>query len=87
MKKLMLAAVVAGFGFIAAPAMAMPVGPATSSDLVTTVAGGCGPGWHRGPYGGCRPGGYYGRPVYRRGPVYGRPMYGRGYGYRRYHRW
>jgi hypothetical protein len=21
---------------------------------VTTVAGGCGVGWHRGPYGGCR---------------------------------
>jgi hypothetical protein len=22
---------------------------------VTTVAGGCGPGFHRGPFGGCRP--------------------------------
>lgn len=22
---------------------------------VTTVAGGCGPGFHRGPWGGCRP--------------------------------
>ena len=21
---------------------------------VTQIAGGCGPGWHRGPYGGCR---------------------------------
>jgi len=27
--------------------------PATPSD-VTTVAGGCGWGWHRGPWGGCR---------------------------------
>jgi hypothetical protein len=25
-----------------------------------SAAGGCGPGWHRGPYGGCRP---------NRGPV------------------
>ena len=22
-----------------------------------SAAGGCGPGWHRGPYGGCRPNG------------------------------
>ncbi|WP_083786431.1 GCG_CRPN prefix-to-repeats domain-containing protein [Methylobacterium nodulans] len=34
--------------------------PVSSTDLigsstkVTPVAGGCGPGWHRGPYGGCR---------------------------------
>ena len=34
---------------------AMPVAPAAAeSGLVTQVAGGCGPGWHRGPYGGCR---------------------------------
>src|SRR6478752_7248342 len=33
-----------------APMGAMPVAP---SD-VTTVAGGCGFGWHRGPWGGCR---------------------------------
>ena len=36
---------------------AMPVAPldqAVSSDTIR-VAGGCGPGWHRGPYGGCRP--------------------------------
>jgi len=25
----------------------------TPSDVIQ-VAGGCGPGWHRGPYGGCR---------------------------------
>ncbi|KAB1072521.1 GCG_CRPN prefix-to-repeats domain-containing protein [Methylobacterium planeticum] len=48
------------------------------------AAGGCGPGFHRGPYGGCRPnvyGGYYGAPGYYRGGVYG---YRRGgvYGYR-----
>ena len=27
---------------------------ATPNDIVTQVAGGCGQGWHRGPYGGCR---------------------------------
>ena len=27
--------------------------PVKSSD-VTPIAGGCGPGWHRGPRGGCR---------------------------------
>ena len=36
-----------------APTVAMPVAP---SD-VSTVAGGCGWGWHRGPWGGCRRGG------------------------------
>jgi len=38
---------------------AMPVAPldrAAASDTATIpVAGGCGPGWHRGPAGGCRP--------------------------------
>jgi hypothetical protein len=36
---------------------AMPLAPLdqpASSDTIR-VAGGCGPGWHRGPYGGCRP--------------------------------
>jgi hypothetical protein len=66
------------------------------SSNVTPVAGGCGPGFHRGPYGGCRPnvvgypaigyggvyrgGAYYGR-VYR-GGVYRRGVY-RGGVYRR----
>ena len=30
-----------------------PLAPATNSDVIE-VAGGCGRGWHRGPYGGCR---------------------------------
>ena len=30
-----------------------PVAPASASDVIT-VAGGCGAGWLRGPYGGCR---------------------------------
>jgi len=46
-----------------------PLAPATSSDVIE-VAGGCGPGWHRGPYGGCRPM-YNCPPGFRSGP-YGR---------------
>jgi hypothetical protein len=37
---------------------AMPIAPASpgvSAPELTLVAGGCGPGFHRGPYGGCRP--------------------------------
>jgi hypothetical protein len=36
---------------------AMPVAPLdqSASTGIVRVAGGCGPGWHRGPYGGCRP--------------------------------
>jgi hypothetical protein len=30
-----------------------PLAPAPGIDVIE-VAGGCGPGWHRGPYGGCR---------------------------------
>jgi hypothetical protein len=55
------------------------------------AAQGCGPGFHRGPYGHCRPNyygrnygrpGFYGRPFYgyRRG-YYGRPYYGYRRGY------
>lgn len=41
---------------IAVDAQAMPAAPVTTDQTpgVTLVAGGCGPGWHRGPYGGCR---------------------------------
>jgi hypothetical protein len=42
-------------GAIAGTAQAMPItSPATPAnpDLIE-VAGGCGAGWHRGPYGGC----------------------------------
>jgi hypothetical protein len=35
-------------------ASAMPMAqPASNTDIIA-VAGGCGPGFHRGPYGGCR---------------------------------
>jgi len=39
---------------ITGSAQAMPLAPLQpmQSDTIR-VAGGCGPGWHRGPYGGC----------------------------------
>jgi hypothetical protein len=64
LKKLSLAtAVAACFGLGIASAPAMPLAPTiqpswseqeTSSDMIL-VAGGCGIGFHRGPWGGCRP--------------------------------
>ncbi|WP_438277362.1 GCG_CRPN prefix-to-repeats domain-containing protein [Nitrobacter sp.] len=54
MKTLVAAAFLASL-FIGS-ASAMPLGPAASApnaDIIE-VAGGCGGGWHRGPYGGCR---------------------------------
>jgi hypothetical protein len=41
----------------ASAAQAMPAAPigGDARSGVTLVAGGCGPGWHRGPYGRCRP--------------------------------
>jgi hypothetical protein len=45
------------FAFIAFSAQAMPATSlkgATGSSQVIKVAGGCGAGWHRGPYGHCR---------------------------------
>jgi hypothetical protein len=74
MKHLLIASV-AFLGLAAVPAAAMPVAPLTDApSAITLAAGGCGIGFHRGPYGGCRPnGGYYGyRP------------YAYGYGYRPY---
>lgn len=101
MKKYLIAALSAGALMTLMPAAnAMPLASGTSfagSDIAL-VAQGCGPGFARGPYGGCRPmGGFgprfvrpgygYGRPGYGYGrPGYGRPMYPRArpYGYRPY---
>ena len=46
-----------GLGLAAVTAsQAMPVAPiASSHPEVIQVAQGCGPGFHRGPYGACRP--------------------------------
>jgi hypothetical protein len=58
MKLLAASAIALGLSFAAMTAsQAMPLAPldqAASADTIR-VAGGCGPGWHRGPYGGCRP--------------------------------
>jgi hypothetical protein len=35
-------------------ANAVPIAPVNADTGITLVAGGCGPGWHRGPFGGCR---------------------------------
>ena len=42
-------------GTIAGAAQAMPLAPVDTAPNanVIQVAGGCGAGWHRGPYGGC----------------------------------
>jgi hypothetical protein len=53
MNKLLAAAFL--LGTIANSAQAMPLAPAATppnADVIR-VAGGCGAGWHRGPYGGC----------------------------------
>jgi hypothetical protein len=51
-----LLATAAGLAMIAGAAQALPLAPVASAQTdVIRVAGGCGPGWHRGPYGGCRP--------------------------------
>lgn len=41
---------------LAFDAQAMPAAPVANDQApgLTLIAGGCGPGWHRGPYGGCR---------------------------------
>ena len=52
------AAALFGFGL---EARAMPVQPAPAADpQIIQVFGGCGPYAHRGPWGGCRPGGQWG---------------------------
>jgi hypothetical protein len=50
-----LFAIAFALGAITGVAEAMPLTPVGTSanDNVIAVAAGCGPGWHRGPYGGC----------------------------------
>jgi hypothetical protein len=57
----------------AAQAFSLPAQPAPVQTDVQRVAGGCGLGWHRGPYGGCRPNvAYYGGWRYAAYPYPGR---------------
>ena len=55
MKNLMALAFVAAVGLVgASTSYAMTPAPLdTASGIVVQVAGGCGAGFHRGPYGGC----------------------------------
>jgi hypothetical protein len=57
MKLLAASALALGLGLAGVSAsQAMPVAPpAPSQAEVIQVAQGCGPGFHRGPYGACRP--------------------------------
>ena len=45
---------------VAAQSMPLASLEQAQTSLTIPVAGGCGPGFHRGPYGGCRRNGYYG---------------------------
>jgi hypothetical protein len=76
MLKTIKLAVAAAFVTAALPlsAQAFPVAtaPVASADAgVTLVAGGCGPGFHRGPFLGCRPN----RPFVRPFPVCRRVLF------------
>ncbi len=56
MNRLIAAAFLAGALTGAGATNAMPraaLAPAPGADVIE-IAGGCGLGWHRGPYGGCR---------------------------------
>ncbi len=54
MRKAFYAYVIALLGLAAGPVQAMPIAPLSgASPDITLVAGGCGAGFHRGPYGGC----------------------------------
>jgi hypothetical protein len=56
MNRLIAIAFLAGTWMSAGAAYAVPLtplAPAPGTDMIK-VAGGCGPGFHRGPYGGCR---------------------------------
>ena len=60
MRNIVFASALALVGLAAAaPAHAMPFPPLADQapSAITLTAGGCGIGFHRGPYGGCRPNG------------------------------
>jgi hypothetical protein len=57
-------AIVSLFGVAVAQSMPLASLEQAETTVVIPVAGGCGPGFHRGPYGGCRRNGYYGGVYY-----------------------
>src|SRR5215470_9084495 len=67
MTKLLALGVAIGVSFFCVTAaQSMPLAPLEQAptSLTIPVAGGCGLGFHRGPYGGCRRNGYYGGAYY-----------------------
>ncbi|CAM5776916.1 hypothetical protein LMIY3S_05773 [Labrys miyagiensis] len=60
--------IIVGLGLslaLTSPTLAtMPATPIAGGSDVITIAGGCGPGWHRGPYGGCQRNYYYAPRAY-----------------------
>ena len=66
---------------VPANAMPFPLLADQAPSAITLTAGGCGIGFHRGPYGGCRPNGgaYYGYGYHPYAHPYARPYayYGR----------
>jgi hypothetical protein len=77
MRTLLIGSIFGVLGLAAASADAMPFPPIAdpAPPAITLTAGGCGIGFHRGPWGGCRPnGGYYGYRPYAYG--YGHRPYG-----------
>jgi hypothetical protein len=76
MRKMLLTSALMLLGVAAVPASAMTVAPPSGAATgATEVAGGCGPGWTRGPYGRCHPMGYgYGYGAFA--PVPLMPVYG-----------
>jgi hypothetical protein len=54
MRQAFYASAIALLGLAALPVQAMTIAPLSgASPDITLVAGGCGAGFHRGPYGGC----------------------------------
>lgn len=83
LKKLSTLVAAGAFVALLAPAaQALPLAPLSTSPDTILVAGGCGPGFHRGAYGRCRPnvggGVVVGAPV-----VVCRRVWVGGYGWRR----
>jgi hypothetical protein len=82
-RTLLIGSAFALVGLAAASADAMPFPPLADQtpSAITLTAGGCGIGFHRGPYGGCRPNGgayAYGYHPYAAPYAYGRRCWWRG---------
>ena len=85
MRKALIASASALFGLAAVSVNAMPFPSLNdAASAVTPVAFGCGPGWTRGPYGGCHPMGGYGYAAPRVYGAYGYHPYAHTYGYHPY---